>query len=200
MYMRKIQSLSIKFKLTALIVLTSSLLLCLASVGFVINELITYRRMIVTQAVTLADVVGRNSSTALVFDDIEVAEETLSVLKAKPSIVAAFITDKYGGIFAQYYIEDHNQASQTKHTSTGLMETLHFNNLRDSYVDFRNGLLHVNNAIYFERDQVGRIYLISNLQELYASLRRYLTIMTIILLISIIIIIALSSKLQGIIS
>ena len=50
----------------------------------------------------LADVVGRNSSAALAFNDEEAAKEILSALSAETHIMSATIRDIDGGVLASY--------------------------------------------------------------------------------------------------
>ena len=62
-------SLSIKRKLTLLMMLTSSAVLLLACSAFVAYELITFRQTLTRDLSTLAEIIGTNSKVALAFND-----------------------------------------------------------------------------------------------------------------------------------
>ena len=74
------RDLSIKWKLTWIILGTSTAALLLACAAFVGYELITFRDGMVQEASTLADVIGENSKAALTFQDPEAAQGTLAAL------------------------------------------------------------------------------------------------------------------------
>lgn len=78
--MRSFRDISMKHKLTAIIMLTSTIVLFLASGAFVTNTVVTFRRSMVEKLSALADVIGSNSTAALAFNDQESANETLSAL------------------------------------------------------------------------------------------------------------------------
>jgi hypothetical protein len=54
------RDIAIKNKLKIVIIFTSGIILLLASVAFVINDTISYRRSMITDMFTLADLVGIN--------------------------------------------------------------------------------------------------------------------------------------------
>ena len=70
------RDLSIKWKLTWIILGTSTAALLLACVAFVGYELRTFRGRMVQEVSTLAGVIGENSKAALLFQDPEAAEGT----------------------------------------------------------------------------------------------------------------------------
>ena len=77
--MRFFPKASINRKLTGVIMLTSTVALLLASVGFLAYDIVTFRDELARNLRILAEVVGHNSASALVFDDPDVAEETLDL-------------------------------------------------------------------------------------------------------------------------
>ena len=68
------RNISIKRKLILIILLTSWATLLVASIAFVAMDVITYRQAMVNDISSLAQVVGFNSSGALVFNDQRTAE------------------------------------------------------------------------------------------------------------------------------
>jgi diguanylate cyclase (GGDEF)-like protein/PAS domain S-box-containing protein len=71
---------------------------------------------------TLADVIAQNSASAIIFDDVGAATETLDALEADNSILSANILNKQGDIFASY-INTHHEINGWAHQLT-IFETL----------------------------------------------------------------------------
>ena len=78
--MVRLQDISIKQKLTAIIMIAGTVALLLASAGFVAYELITYPKVMTDDLSTLAAIIGDRSTAALAFDNKSDAEETLGRL------------------------------------------------------------------------------------------------------------------------
>jgi len=97
------RDISLKNKLRLIILLTSGILLLLVSTAFVKTESIIFQRSMVAELVTLADLMGMNSTAPITFQDQYTAEENMASLKAKPRIILAhvFLTD--GKLFASYF-------------------------------------------------------------------------------------------------
>jgi len=85
------RDLSIRRKLTLIIMLTSSVALLLACAAFVSYDLYTFRRAKVHDLTTLAEIIGSNSTAALTFGDSNSAKEILGALSANQHIAAADI-------------------------------------------------------------------------------------------------------------
>lgn len=85
-----------------IILLTSGVVLCLTSAAFIINEVATFRRTISEELLSLADIIGNNSSAAIMFNDKKAAQETLNSISANPRVIAAQIVTQEGDLFAEY--------------------------------------------------------------------------------------------------
>src|SRR6266568_3616380 len=99
---QRISKLSIKRKLIAIILLTSGIALTVASLVFVINEAIIFRKGERQELAALADILGNNTSAAVAFNDQQAAAEILTSLRAKPQILAAYVIARDGTILAKY--------------------------------------------------------------------------------------------------
>src|SRR5262245_2345316 len=77
-----VPGISIRRKLTWIIMAASTVAILLVSAGFVTYELFTYRQGMIRNLSTLADILGNRSTAALSFDNREDAEEDLSALRA----------------------------------------------------------------------------------------------------------------------
>ncbi|MBF0496030.1 MAG: hypothetical protein HQK58_05560, partial [Deltaproteobacteria bacterium] len=108
--MRLFRDIPIKSKLRWVIFLTGAVVLLISSAAFVLNYVIEFRHNMAHELHSLAQVVGSNSASALVFDDRKAAEQCLTALSAKTHVVFACIYSKNGHIFARYQSGDDSMA------------------------------------------------------------------------------------------
>ena len=185
--MHRFRDAPIKRKLTLIIMLTSSVALLLACAAFVINDLITSHRAMARDLSVIAEIIGHNSRSALVFVDQGSAEETLAALNAEPSIVSCHIYTADGTVFAKY-----NRSGAEGDLAPPEPE-------EDSY-RFENNHLLLVRRIVLDGEAIGTVYIRSDLRELYSRLSRYAGIVAIIMLVSSLVAFVLSSKLRRVIS
>src|SRR6267378_886842 len=102
MKMLESQGQSISRKLTWMNMLVSGAALLLACAAFIGYDTVTFRETIVRNLSTQAQIIGSNSASALLFNDPQSAENTLSALKAAPHILSAGIYTPDGRLFASY--------------------------------------------------------------------------------------------------
>ena len=100
---------SIKRKLTSIIMLTSCIALLLACSAFVIYERSSFRKDLVSQMSTLAEITAKNCAAFLTFDKPEDAQETLLHLASDKQILAACIY-KDGKVWAKFPLGLKDQA------------------------------------------------------------------------------------------
>ena len=115
------RDISVKYKITAISLLTSFVVLVLASVVFVGVEWMSDRRAIGQELETIADIIGNNSTAAITFDDRDGAEEILVALRAKPNIEWAYIYRSDGTVLAKYIsdgLEGRSAASEQNEERT----------------------------------------------------------------------------------
>ncbi len=93
---------NIKYKLILMALLTSGIAILFSSGIIVTADVIFTRRALIQELATMAEIIGANSTAAIVFDDERAAEETLSALKAKPNVIRASIFTPEGKVFAEY--------------------------------------------------------------------------------------------------
>src|ERR1700691_4479210 len=70
--------------------------------AFLVLDSISSRGSLNARLTTLAEVVGKNSTAALNFNDQAAAIEVLEALRAEPSLITACLYDSAGTLFAQY--------------------------------------------------------------------------------------------------
>jgi signal transduction histidine kinase/CheY-like chemotaxis protein len=203
--MRAFRDISIKSKLSTIILATSAIVLLLASTAFVTNELFSLRRSIATDLFTVADIIGLNSSGALLFYDANSATENLNALTAKPHILRAHLFTKDGALFASYFREDLSDQEPQYPSVWGYYarnspETLTEDKpIKDSSF-FHKQYIEVFKNINFQDEFIGIIYVQSDLDELGESLFLAAAIVFSIMLASLLLAYIIASTLQGFIS
>lgn len=185
--MHYLKHLSITRKQTLIIVLTSAVVLVLASGGFVLSDRLMVRKAMVRNLHALASVLGNNSTGAIDFNDAKVATEVLSALQSEPHVVAACIYKKDGTIFATY---------------PGQMTRDHFPPFEQANFGhhFERTRLYLTKPIMQQQDQLGSIYLESDLSELSQRFRQFGGIVVVVLLIAMFVAFLMSLRLQRLIS
>src|SRR5438034_4713092 len=101
---------SLRRKLMLITMMTSGVALVVAAAAFLSSDVVTVRRDMVSDLHSLARVIGANCVAQLTFKDKNSAMDTLSALKARPSIVAAALYDQDNTRFA-YYLQGNRKAN-----------------------------------------------------------------------------------------
>ena len=96
------RNLSVRRKITYVIMTNTFAALCVASIAFAEYGVSRFKQMQMQDLDALANVMGTNSTAALAFKDKQSAGEILQALAAKPHILAAAIYDPDGKMFAVY--------------------------------------------------------------------------------------------------
>src|SRR2546427_13171749 len=108
--MLKARHYSITKRLTMMNIMVSGAALLIACAAFVAYDLVTFRQAMVHNLSIQAQIAGSNSVSALLFDDPQTAESTLSALKAAPNIVSAGIYTPEGRSFPMYQPDSAGQS------------------------------------------------------------------------------------------
>lgn len=101
----RLSSSSIRYKLVAIVILTTLVALLVSSAAIVWYDLNEYRESYIRDLSTQTELLGAATAAALDFNDAEVAEEGLSVLRFRPRVIAAAVYDARGKLFASYVRE-----------------------------------------------------------------------------------------------
>jgi methyl-accepting chemotaxis protein len=184
--MRSFGNLSIKHKLTLIMMLTGIVALVLSCASFIVYDQMSSRRAMVQDLTSLAEIIGSNSTAAITFNDTDSATEILAAMSARPRITSACIYNSEGKPFSQYIRSDQRNTRPPALQAAGS----HFGD--DSLQLFR--------SISLDGEVVGFVFLESDLQELHSRLARYSWIVGIIVLASSLLTFLLASSLQRVIS
>ena len=152
---RVLQDIPLKRKLTAIIMIASTVALALISPAYVYYEWSSLRQAMVKDLATLADVIGPRSSASLAFRNQDDASEQLDSLKFKKYVMAAALYNPDGTLLASY------RSPLSPH------EALPTHPQPDGPPKFQSNRLAVYRAVYQGDDFVGTLYLDSGLDELH---------------------------------
>jgi len=170
--------------------LVSTSVLLLASLGFIVYELVTFRDTMVQSLTTQTEIIGINIVSALLFNDPASATQTMTALRVKPNIVSAAIYTADGKLFARYIRRDGVTIFQMPEQITE----------KKAGYRFDEGYLFLLQPIVSEGERIGMVYMQSDLNEMEIRMKRYASIVAGLLAISLVTAYWVSSRLQGRIS
>lgn len=183
--MFRLPKLSIKHKLVMIIMSTSAVALLLSCGAFLVYDFNFFQTTITKDLTTLAELVANNNKAALVLDDSDTAKENLAALSANNHIALACLYAKQGESFAHYSSGSSQLACPPAPETEG----------------YRFGKNHLSlfEKIVFENERIGTIYLVSDLEGMYARQKRFSGIAAAILFASFFVAFLLGSRLQRVI-
>jgi signal transduction histidine kinase len=152
--MPKFNDISLRNKLILMQVFTSVLVFGIVFGVFIITDVNSYKQRKVDSMISLAQVLGTNSISAIQFQDPDAARQMLEELQTvSAEIVHADITNKQGEVFASY--------SKAGGETTSIPGILH----GQAYT-FTNQQLFVGSPIVSNNEIIGKVYLEVQLTEL----------------------------------
>ncbi len=158
------RNLRIGQKLKLIIMTTAGAAFLMACTLFGLYDQVTFRGSMRTDLGILADIVGSNSTAALVFRDRAAARELLAGLKAKPSVIRAILYSADGSLFAAYNRDNRPSPEATQPLPP------------DSSRFFQHRLQLVR-SILLNDQVIGAVFLESDLKEMDARLRRLVAVL-----------------------
>ncbi len=189
------KNMSIKHKLSTIVLITSSLVILTTSAVSVIYELAQFRTSMVDKMSTLAKVIGSNSTAALTFNDPDTAEEILSALSAEPTVQQAIIFSNDGKLFSRYRADDNIKMVDSGHLAAFLDLPLGGQNYH-----FSGRLMDLAMPIQLENKQIGWIFIRADLSALFYRLKWFIFVIGASMAFAFLIAGLMSSRLQKIIS
>jgi signal transduction histidine kinase len=185
--MRRFNDISLKGKLTAIIMGTATAALLLASACFLVYEFLSVPRNIAQTLSSVAVVSANNTAAALVFNDEKAASEALSALRTSPNIDWAYILNRDGKLFAKYDRDGKMPAAP---------------NCAMGFTGYR---LHDNRVelcrlISFNREPIGSMGVSADLSEMAERLLSYGQIVILVLFFSLFAAYLISGRIQRVVS
>jgi two-component system, sensor histidine kinase and response regulator len=178
---------SIGRKLRGIILVTCGVSILIACTALAVYDVVSFRTALIGDLTSAAGIAGSNSTAALMFSDAQSARDTLSSLRALPQVVEACIYAHDGSVFAKYARqgEDLNFTPPARGPA-GTVFTSH------QVVLFQ--------PIQLGGEEIGTIYVKSDLSDLYRRAERFALIFLIVILVSFVTAYLLASRLQRVIS
>ena len=161
----RLSNLPIRHKLLVLLVGLSALALMIGFILAAADKVITYRQGLVVKMSTLADVIGMNSTAAIVFDDAQTATEILSALRMEGNVDSAIIVKANTELFAGYSAIDQSidQLEEFYAVTTALYDT-------EERYRYQASSLDLVRPINMDGKNIGFVAIRTNLNALYHSL------------------------------
>jgi signal transduction histidine kinase/CheY-like chemotaxis protein len=175
-------SLSIRSRLTRMLLLSSCAVLAITSSAFCAYEFLNFRESSVQQLEILSQAIASNSTAALAFDNAEDAAGVLGAFSADPHIVAAALYDARGKVFATY--------------PKGLNATRIPAQAGESGHHFTQSALIRVQPVMAGADKLGVLYVESDLDAMYARITRYALIVILVVGLSLALAYLISRRLQ----
>src|SRR5258706_1898535 len=185
--MRAFNRLSIRGKLTLILMVISSSAVLLACTAFIAYDQHVFRLSKAQDITTLAEIIGSNSTGALAYQDANSAKDVLSALSSKAQISEAAIYDRNGLVFARYFRGDaHRKFLAPSAEGNGS--------------HFTDGHLDLFREIMLSGEKIGTVYIRDDLSELRERRNQYEIVVIIVALGSLLVALLLVSWLQRSIS
>jgi signal transduction histidine kinase/ActR/RegA family two-component response regulator len=181
-----LRRLPIRLKLVAMILIVAAVVLALASGGYLINDYVQARRDIEHDLTLQAELILKNTDTALEFDDARTAAETLSTLALLPSVRLGCLYRADDTLFGGYHAAGETDPCPATAATHGSR--------------FGRNQLEVSRVGLLEGRKYGSVLLRSDLAELTQRARVQLGIVALLLGVAIVVAVILSSRLQTIVS
>ncbi len=197
---------SIRRKLMLLLMATCGLILVATTAVFVVKESASLIREQRRNLTSLADILSKNITASLTFNDPQSALETMNSLSVKSDILAAYILRPDATIFTRYIASkvqtdklpfEQLGAAPSADSCRSVLEQLKLNSNRFLQLNDQVSLV---TPIRLDGQEIGTVVLFADMRELRARLLGTLLASALILLFAALGAYLLSIRLQGIIS
>jgi len=177
----------IKWKLTLVILLTSTTVLILGAAAVLIYDSIMAKRNLVSRVETMAQITGANSDAALAFQNAADAQMTINGLRSRSEIDAAYLCLNDGSLFVSM-------------VRLGENSEFNFNLVLGEGHRLEENQLILKRRIYLGQDPAGWIIIKANLQQEVARSNAVLKIAALCLIGLVGVALLLAARLQRLVS
>jgi signal transduction histidine kinase len=180
---------SIAGRLTALVLFVSGTALLLAYISFLAYDFYTLRHNLIESLETQANMIGTNTETALLFDDQQAAETTLSALRGAPTVLSAEVFQADQRAFARYTRRGSADQAIVPKLPAG----------QNSAFWIQDGTILLGHAITSNGKPIGSVYILAETRDLAHRARQFGLLSAVILLVCFGISLAATSAMRGLI-
>jgi len=185
--MMRINALSVRHKLIAMLMVTSGAAVALASGATMVYDAHRASVSMREDLSSVADIAGANSVAAMTFGDEKASHEILEQLSHKPALVAAALYGKDGSLFASFR---RNGSADEPLPKVSKAEGHSVSKTRST----------VTRPVLLSGEVAGFIYVASDLSEIEARRARQTQVLAAIILATLLLAYVLAQRLQGVIS
>lgn len=191
--------------------LVCSVVVTLATISLVTNELLTFTREKSTELRRLASAIGSTAAAAVVFGDQATAKEAIDALAHRRDLVAVSIFTANGSLFAQDIQAKKGRRPETVSYERSQKYLLDRSGTEEDgpsilvdlsmlLSDFVANTLDVSEPVMLEDEVIGTVHIRADMEDLYRTLAGYTKISGGVLFASMLIAFFLTSRLQRVIS
>jgi signal transduction histidine kinase/CheY-like chemotaxis protein/HPt (histidine-containing phosphotransfer) domain-containing protein len=187
MQLQFFHNLSIRGKLMFITISVSTIALLIASGIFLAKDILSVRRELLETIGTDAEIICRNSTAALSFQNAGDATETLSALRADETVDAAWMLTPDGKVFASYFRDGQFPAPSASF-------------IRQSEPLLASSFFQLSRPVMLNGQMIGSVVVRSNLLEVNQHYHDYLKVILLVIIASSIISLVLVARLQRAVS
>ena len=186
--------LSIRTKLIFILILSATIALILSTVAIFFHTFNEKKNDGVRALSQMTKIMGANLIATIEFDDSDNANITLKTLELNKNIEGAFVFKDKNTVFSSYYAKNKN------HQELGtFIKNIYKKNDFNKYIEYVDmNTIFIGSPIYFNNTYLGTICIVSNNDDLKSTMFKLLSIFTLIFIISLILVIISSFKIQKI--
>jgi signal transduction histidine kinase len=184
-----IRKLPIRTKIILIMMIISIISILLVGLVVVLYNNYRARKDLVNDTTLFAQIIANRSTAALTFNEFRLAQENLEALQVKGSIIAGWILDDAGNVFATY---GRHNSYIVKH----LFENVKSGN---NYL-FKKNMLYLRNPVMLDGKVIGTVILLTHLREYQLQQLFFSLIVIGVIIVTVIVALLTSSYLQSIIS
>ena len=200
-----LSDLPLRKKLMLIMLLTSGVVILVVSAVFTANEMLSSRRAVTEELLSLAGIIETNASAGILFDVKSDVQQTLAGLSANPRVLAAKIFNSEGLLLAEYVASSETDplANLESAGRTGIdpiRSMLTSNPGPESRVLGSGKKMTIVRKIMADNRHIGTLIIRPNLRGLTERLTLFLMITMAVLLLSFMVAYTLSNRLQRLVS
>ncbi len=184
-----INKLPIKTKIILFIMIISIISILLVGLVVVIYDNYRARKDLVNDTTLLAQIIANRSTAALTFNESRMARENLEALQVKGSIIAGWILDEAGNVFATY----------GRYHSYTVKHLFKNDNAGNNYL-FVENMFYLREPVKLDGKVIGTVILLRHLREFQLQQLIFSLIVILVIIIAVLVALLTSSYLQSIIS
>jgi len=187
-----IKDISIRRKLTLMLVVTSAMVLALVMFTFTLYEAITTAEAIRDEASATASIIARNADFALLFGDRRDGNAVLQELRASTNILSAYIVTSNGSLFAGY-------ESDKPHTRKEL-PNIQRDSQRVGVWDWYDEIDVMKPVVDKDGKILGQVLIVASVDKVFIKLQQFLLLVLIIFILALVVVYFIAGFVQKVIS